>query len=475
MWKYIILTVLIYAAVVCFFGAFIFESKKPGKAIFIFKADRLFNKFHVIYMWVLFFTFVILAAAVLMQFIIHQSNNVIDAIVALKFYDFLKFLTPLEACIIAMLPLCTALQHKFYAVVDIKELLNSYNILTKAHKIITCNVIAWVSLLTSSILSFWDKEPKEIITVYTIFCQCYIAVLIASSIYFTISLLNITLKLFLQEHPKALMCLNDDIYSKYRKSRKNFTLKNKYSINSVMRYLFLMISDTPPQIIKEFDKTHICNFSFENSYNKLPLSLRIEMALHAVGYMSLIVNSLLITFLLLINYTAVPLKQQVSFVFCTCTVLNVIVIALSFWKAPKIRASLIFPIMNKWGFQCKDAHGKSIYFCKYKHHFLSPQYGKKEQQYVTKMYNIISLFRDALDSDQELSEYILKVIGKESQKIQSGYLIYYICLNLYDKQYSNHGQDIATDILPFDTQKKERAIIAHNTDVFVDDILKYNQ
>lgn len=424
--------------------------------------DRISNHMNYIFSIILFLYFILLAG-LLFSAICNISEAFKAAIKTYNIWQLIGFTTTIEFAIIAMFPICTALRPNYYAIIDIKKILEKHHCLQNTYIIIVLLILGFILTALDYIVNF-----SKIYNAWSILIRCLILSLVIFSIFKAIYLLFTILSIFLGNYKKTLSCLHNEIYVEHREVTPNFVLENKGNIAYTIRQLFSFIKEDK-QMTEKFEAQLIHNFSFAENFYKLPKMLQVDIMLKSAEIVLLLIFAFLLLIIMIFQNSVNHNILSVILIIATSSTLVIIGII---FTIPKSRKLFIKISLTEYGFVFTNSGGREKYFSKYKHNFWCNAYGKKEQQYVCKMYNIVTLFIDALAADMKLALYILKITWREAETSNTGYLVHYICLELYKKHYYEINRKSTDKGLPGEAAPEYTATIKHNVVVFINDIEK---
>ena len=356
-------------------------------------------------------------------------NSYFTSDAALRFlkYLFESSLTVIIA-IIGLITLFSSFNKQYFVFFSANDVLKTWsvkeNIISIMNKFILITLSATIYYFVFYITQI--NKFTSFVLVYTFVFAIITSLFFLGEIY---KLIKAIFKLVFDDKSELTLLeqMHKSIYLKNRKKYKNLTKKDKNEIEDNVDYLLNKFQNVP----KLSTSNEMVFLSFLQHYKILPKHIKFVCFLRS--YIENIMITLLITFL--VSSTKV-IHFDVKSVFFAIILFNLLFL-IAIYSFNGLRDVYVVLNLGSFGFKIITPDKKVYYYTTEGKTLIR----KKPYRYFVSLYNIISLFRNVLSSNEEISKIFYEKIIKSSK---TDYLLYSICTFLYYDQY----KDKATKSLP---------------------------
>ncbi len=241
--------------------------------------------------------------------------------------------------------------------------------------------------------------------------------------------------------------MHKSIYLKNRKVYKNLTKEDENEIEDNIDYLLNKFQNAP----QPSTSNEIVFLSFLQHYKTLPSHIKFVCFLRS--YIENIMVTLLITFL--VSSTKV-IHFDVKSVFWASFFFNLLFL-IAIYSFNGLRDVYVVLNLGSFGFKIITSDKKVYYYTTEGKTLIR----KKPYRYFVSLYNIISLFRNVLSSNEEISKIFYEKIIESSK---NDYLLYSICTFLYYDQYRDKTAELLSKFYHYlNDNKLDINLVKRNT------------
>lgn len=347
---------------------------------------------------------------------------------ALRFlkYLFESSLTVVVA-IIGLITLFSSFNKQYYIFFSTNDVLKTWSIKENIVSIMNNFILMTLSAAIYYFIFYITQIDKftSLVLVHTFVFNIITSLIFVKNLY---KLIKAIFKLIFDNKSELTLLeqMHKSIYLKNRRKYKNLTEKDKNEIEDNIDYLLSKFKNV--QKLGTSDK--IVFLSFLKHYKFLPKHIKLVCFLRS--YIENIIITSLIAFL--INSTKV-VHFDFKPIILTIIFFNLLLLII-IYSFDGLRDVYIVLNLGSFGFKVVSPDKNAYYTTEGKTLIL-----KKTYKYFISLYNIISLFRNVLSSNEEISKIFYEKIIKSAK---ADYLLYSICAFLYYNQYKHE----TTEYLP---------------------------
>lgn len=240
-----------------------------------------------------------------------------------------------------------------------------------------------------------------------------------------------------EEEKSGLNNLYKDVRHYTRKSNDKLNINNAAGINACYKYYWeeLLRSGEANEEIIEHRNIHF--ISFQDHYKKMPLITHLWVWVYSLFCLALmtVIPCSLIAHALLTNKA---IWWHSAF---ACMTTNLIVLFCIFCFNDTYKKFYIRAAIGAWGFEVIDQEKKSFFNERWEYN------GIHFKRHLRCLYNIVSFFRNALQSGEDVSELALKQIFRNTNETNCGYILCFVCLYLFNEHFPDNTADFKTELI----------------------------
>ena len=375
---------------------------------------------------------------------------------ALRFLKYMsESLLTVTLSVIGLVAVFSSLNKKYYIFFDTKDIFKFWKVKEKIVSIVFYFVLTMIGVM-SYYFYYYILGDIETIQGFMIISFIFSSFSTIALTYNLFQLLRTILRfLLVDKYEFALLeRLYYRVHDTKRKKSEKLNVNNFVEIESNIYYLM-------SKYIKTNKVEKIEYIFFPNEYKSFSIGIKIRNFLRSLCVT--IFGSFLFGFS---AYVIFPKEVNIIIMLLIFLIFNFIT-CLVIYSLGGFRDMLIFVNMDSFGFRVKkDNH--FVYCSTIKRGFTKNSYNK----YFKSLYNIVSLFRDVLNADNELVSLCYKtIVGSEN----TDYLLYSICTFLYYDRYKPKMKKYLWDFKQYLMDNKiDINMVKNNTSAVITDIVRDN-
>lgn len=392
---------------------------------------------------------------------IHEqvAGNLLKYLISAEALRLLKYmlegLTTITLAVIGLIAVFSSLNKNYYIFFSTQEMFKSWKVKEKIESIAFYFVLTLLGVV-SYYIYYYIFTSTEIIKILMI--TSFIFTLIASMalILNLYQLLKVILKFLLIDNCEFALLekLHFRVYDTKRPYNEKLNINNFSSIESNLNYL---LSKYTWNLNNNLNKIEYVFFPDE--YKSLSKGKKIRNYLRSLACL-LFGNFIIDIFACSMFHLEINI---IAMIFIT-VILNIVVLTV-IYKSDGFRDMFILINMDSFGFKIKQ-NNHIVYFSVFKKTFTQKHYNN----YIKNLYNIVSLFRDVLKSNNKLVSRCYKKII-ESENID--YLLYSVCTFLYYDKYKIKAKKYLWNLKQYiNNHGIDMNLVENNTMAVITDIVR---
>lgn len=356
-------------------------------------------------------------------------RNLLEYLISAEALRFLKYmfesLITITLAVVGLIAVFSSLNKKYYIFFSTQEMFKSWKVKEKIESIAFYFVLTLLGVI-SYYIYYYIFAGIEIIKILMITSFIFALIVSVVLIFNLYQLLRIILNFLLIDKCEFALLekLHFRVHDTKRPYNEKLNINNFSGIESNLNYL--LSKYTWNLKTNKFDEIEYVFFPDE--YKLLSTGMKIR------NYLQSLIYSLFGTFIVsAFVYSIFHLEINIISMLFVTIIFNFIVLTI-IYNLDGFRDMFIFINMDSFGFKINH-NNHIVYFSTIKKFFTPKNYNN----YIKSLYNIVSLFRDVLKSDNKLVLLCYKKII-ESENID--YLLYSVCTFLYYNRYKSKAKNI---------------------------------
>lgn len=388
------------------------------------------------------------------------AGNLLKYLISAEALRLLKYmlegLTTITLAVIGLIAVFSSLNKNYYIFFSTQEMFKSWKVKEKIESIAFYFVLTLLGII-SYYIYYYIFTNTEIIKILMI--TSFIFTLIASMalILNLYQLLKVILKFLLINKCEFALLekLHFRVHNIKRPYNEKLNINNFPEIESNLNYLLSKYTWN----LKTNKINKIEYVFFPDEYKLLSTGMKIRNYLQSLMY------PLFGTFIMnAFAYSIFNLEINIITMFLITIIFNFIILTV-IYNLDGFRDMFIFINMDSFGFKIKQ-NNHIIYFSTIKKSFTLKNYNN----YIKSLYNIVSLFRDVLKSNNKLVSRCYKKIIK-SDNID--YLLYSVCTFLYYDRYKSKAKKYLWNLNQYINDNEiDMDLVENNTLAVITDIVR---
>lgn len=393
---------------------------------------------------------------------IHEqvAGNLLKYLISAEALRLLKYmlegLTTITLAVIGLIAVFSSLNKNYYIFFSTQEMFKSWKVKEKIESIAFYFVLTLLGVI-SYYIYYYIFDSIEIIKILMITSFIFALISSIALILNLYKLLKVILKFLLADKCEFALLekLHFRVHDTKRPHNEKLNINNFSGIESNLNYL--LSKYTCSLKINKFEKIEYVFFPDE--YKLLPTSIKIKNYLQSFMY------PLFGTFVVSVfAHSIFNLEIKIISMLIFTIIFNLFSLTV-IYKSDGFRDMFILINMDSFGFKIKQ-NNHIVYFSVFKKTFTQKHYNN----YIKNLYNIVSLFRDVLKSNNKLVSRCYKKII-ESENID--YLLYSVCTFLYYDKYKIKAKKYLWNLKQYiNNNGIDMNLVENNTMAVITDIVR---